>query len=377
MEAEEKKPSLDTFGHWLTSNKVLGRKLLSVAGVAGLLVSLHGLKMLPPLMETGDLPSLIDKWNDQLMHNANMNSAFLHLLQALVCLVLVILTREPSEDEVKKLYQGATQSSQSQPSPQGTIISRFKERVFPNLESVPLAGAYRAYIRIHVLLSVVFGAWFLYYATVGLGQLILRGAAASDEHYFFSTAFDVWNSVALFWLYIELSNITVRPEQSGSEGDEAHRSFLNARAHRWLAVLIGIGTTLAAFMLSFPGGALASIGFWRMTLSFVCSSFAGVSFALVVGCMSRRLLSPGPIFLATLYFYSMLQLTGVSFADQNHPWMEVAATSLALPLKVLFWLVFMWSFQSGRMEQYVRETRMAMGAAAPISDAPAASSVTS
>jgi hypothetical protein len=366
---EEKAVGPDTFGRWLTSNKVLGRKLLSVAGVVGLVVTLHGLNMLPPFTQVTDLPRLINAWNDQLLASKGSGSALLHLFQAMICLLLVILTREPSEDELKRVQDTlpGTVSSVAKMSP----LLRFKERIFPNLESIPLEGAYRAYVRIHVLLSVVFGMWFLYYFAVGVAQALHTGKAVASERYFFATTFDVWNSVALFWLYIELSNITVQPELEVSEGDEAHRSFLNARAHRWLSLLIGVAMTLGAFMLAFPGAQLVSIDFWHMFLSFMCSSLAGVSFALVVGCMSRRLLSPGPVFLALLYFYSMLQLTGVSFTDEHHPWMEVAATSLALPLKVLFWLVFMWSFQTGRMQRYVRETRALMGASPSQEAAPA------
>ena len=77
--------------------------------------------------------------------------------------------------------------------------------------------------------------------------------------------------------------------------------------------------------------------------------------ALVVGRFESKYLDPGPAVIGVLYLYAVIQPAAAAF---DQPVVQFIATTVALPLKTLFWLVCVWAFTTGIMAEYVQELRL-------------------
>ncbi|MBI1803375.1 MAG: hypothetical protein HY033_09015 [Ignavibacteriae bacterium] len=247
--------------------------------------------------------------------------AGVHLIQIAVCFLLIALTPRPTESKSATSFRN---------------------------KPITL----KACLRVRWSVRVVFSIWILYY----LGACIadLQYESSDNLRYALSTMFDIWSGTALIWLYLELSCITVNPYTTSIE----YQSHFDGEWHRMLSIIIAICVTAAAWIIAYASS--DTLPLWnnesaRQILTFLTSSLAGIAFALVVSCLSRLMLDPGPAFLGIMYFYAMIQLTAVMFGTQK--WVYVAATTVALPLKVIFWLIFVWQFETGRMWNYLRDYR--------------------
>lgn len=86
----------------------------------------------------------------------------------------------------------------------------------------------------------------------------------------------------------------------------------------------------------------------------------GVALALVIGRLGlleswtfkgAQRIGPGALAMGFLYFYAVIQPVAASFAE--NPRIQVLATTAALPLKVLLWLVGIWALNTGILAEYV------------------------
>lgn len=123
--------------------------------------------------------------------------------------------------------------------------------------------------------------------------------------------------------------------------------------HRVISLGVFALTTVPVWVASRREGANAE--FIRNAFDMISSCLNGVAIALVVGRLGRRILDLGSITLGLLYFYAVIQPTAPTF--HNNPIAHVLATAVALPLKVLLWLVFVWAYTTGILAQYVHELR--------------------
>jgi hypothetical protein len=72
--------------------------------------------------------------------------------------------------------------------------------------------------------------------------------------------------------------------------------------------------------------------------------------------LGSKIIDPGSLTLGLLYFYAVIQPTAATF--HASPTAHLFATTVALPLKVLLWLVFVWAFTTGVLSEYVHEIRV-------------------
>lgn len=228
--------------------------------------------------------------------------------------------------------------------------------------------AEKACIRIQLLVTATFLAWTLYYLITGLS---LKLDPSPFDHAI-SVTLNMVPSVLLFWLYLELAEITFdepnadqterkidegETAEPPTDGDTVHTSSATSTAHLAFHRVISLGvfalTTVPVWVAS--GRESANAEFIRNAFDMLSSCLNGVAIALVVGRLGSRILDLGSITLGLLYFYAVIQPTAPTF--HNNPIAHVLATTVALPLKVLLWLVFVWAYTSGILAQYVNELR--------------------
>jgi hypothetical protein len=82
----------------------------------------------------------------------------------------------------------------------------------------------------------------------------------------------------------------------------------------------------------------------------------GVALALVIGRLGSKFIDPGSVTLGLLYFYAVIQPTAATFPSMAMG--HLLATTLALPLKILLWLVVVWAFTTGILSEYVLSVRV-------------------
>jgi hypothetical protein len=88
----------------------------------------------------------------------------------------------------------------------------------------------------------------------------------------------------------------------------------------------------------------------------VVASLSGIGLCFVVGRFADKLLNPGALTLVFLYLYAVIQLGAAVIAKE--PIVHLVITTIALPLKILLWLVCVWAFTTGILGEYVYEMRI-------------------
>ncbi|HTK31291.1 MAG TPA: hypothetical protein VL332_04960 [Candidatus Saccharimonadaceae bacterium] len=155
-----------------------------------------------------------------------------------------------------------------------------------------------------------------------------------------------------FWLFLELSEITVPPKGVATPRD----ATWTARTHKLLSGgLLGLLLTMGWVGLAFVHGKTAGDSAAIATMSIMTAYLSGLSLCLVVGRLGSKLIDPGPVTLSALYIYGLIQPLAVMFPVRAE--VQLLATTMALVLKLLLWLVFVWAFSTGIVGEYVKDIR--------------------
>jgi hypothetical protein len=257
---------------------------------------------------------------------ARANLAF---VQALVCVVLALLT------------------------PQAKFWKRSQE------SDLRFQIATRACDRIRLYLVVLFFFWALYYLATG-AVLLLHKQTGLPARAFLITL-STTTSLILYWLYLEMSELTqeeaiqetgVSTSSTPTSSDFApHPPTRELTSYK--AISVGIFVLASGFCWL---GAAISEPKVVDAVDLGVALFSGVGLCLVVGRLGSKLLDPGPVTLSLLYLYAVIQLGAAYFSTDDVA--SVMVTTLALPLKLLFWLVCVWAFTSGVLGEYVYELRL-------------------
>lgn len=323
-EQEQSLPEQEqSFPSWAFSTM---QKLRKAVGIGAVLAAAFSIKDLRPQAWLGQ--SL-----EALSHDiaskpqARINLAF---IQAAACFLLALLTPKPS-------------------------LSRLKRR--KNIDPSEFSTAIKACNRIHLFVVATYLAWSVYYLVTGLsliGQVPDQGVTLFDRTVFVNL--NTLPSLLLFWLYIELAEFTV---DTPSQGKTKRRKFIfiettssvAAAFHRVLS--LGVFTLIIApVWYAYGSNQKGTI----IVLEVISSCLNGVALALVVGRLGSKYIDPGSLTLGLLYFYAVIQPTAATFPNEviGH----LLATTVALPLKVLLWLVVVWAFTTGILSEYVRSIRV-------------------
>jgi hypothetical protein len=289
-------------------------KLLKAVGVGGLVATAIAIHYLEP----GRWPALwftpggLEKFlTEKLLERANL--AF---VQALVCLLLAALTP-------KTILPVA-------------LLKKNKARV---------DIARRACFRIRRLVVFLFSLWSAYYVITGLKFLSAYHGHPTDlvDRAFLITLSGL-TSICLFWLYLEIGEITIEK----SSDDQPH---LDASVYKTMAVGFFI-TVMSVLWYGFATGNEVVIG----AIDLIVACLSGIGLCFVVGRFADKLINPGALALFFLYLYAVIQLGAAIM--QKEPVVHLVITTMALPLKLLLWLVCVWAFTTGILGEYLYEMRI-------------------
>ncbi len=306
-------PSQSTFLAWVFSLRAQAR--YKVVGVIALALAGGAVGLLEPAQW---LSLGLDEIEARL-ETLRPARATLMFLQATVCLVLALFTPKAN--------------------PAGLRLS---VRIPPERRRV----TEKACRRIQLNLVAVFLFWSVHYLVMGLS---LQNQPNEFDSAFITTLSSV-TALLVFWLYLELAEITIaeqpadRPRQKGLLG-AAHEPLFSRFVSTGIVLLFvvpawfGYGKTLPSLIR------VAETGIGMLS---------GVALALVVGGLGSKHLNPGPGTIGVLYVYAIMQPAAGSFDD---PVIQLFATTLALPLKIVLWLVCVWAFTTGVLAEYAYEER--------------------
>lgn len=306
-----------SFPYWAFSTVSRLRKAVGIGAVLAAAVSIRSLEPQKwiGLAGLGELNGFL---RDHAPQRANL--AF---IQAAACVLLAVMTPKPS-------------------------LSALEKR--KNVNESNLLTAEQACKRIQYLVVAIYLAWSVYYLITALS--LKQSQTLFDRAT--SVSLNTLPSLLLFWLYIELAEFTVdEPSQTRAKRRKPIETSpgFDAAFHR--VVSLGVFALIIvpvwyAFGKNNPG---------TITIvDIVSSCLNGVSLALVVGRLGSKYIDPGSITLGLLYFYAVIQITAVTFSDQAAG--QLFATTVALPLKVLLWLVIVWVFTTGIISEYVYDLRV-------------------
>jgi hypothetical protein len=203
--------------------------------------------------------------------------------------------------------------------------------------------------RIQKMVMYLYTSLALLYATYSF--FTFKGLSAPKQHW--GAIIEILTSTVLFFLYIELSDLTVvkRIRTPAGDGTVTEIAFSSdAQRHR----IVFLGLVLLLLLLSVLAYRYPSPP-TQFVLRLVVASLSGVTLALVIGRLGSIYINPGAGALSLLYGYAIIQPFAAFFDDVRF---DFVITSLALPLKVLLWLVFVWAFTTGKLWEYVREVRI-------------------
>jgi hypothetical protein len=313
-------------------------------------------------------------------------------VQAAVCFLMTVMTPRPIPE------------NQHEPQTVNTITAEASRRIQVMVLIL--------YVTLGLLYSVM---CFFSLATPHCGDM----QPCAEYHWL--TIMETFTATALFFLYLELSKLTVgEPLSSGLENNKtldtaapknaAKRTILflacgtlsillsalsfwfsSPRVGRVIAVTFGCLSGLALILIIMDKARLVSASkltlasssdtfrhkilfsgiaivlitfnvlsfyFSRSTVGFVVAvivaCLSGVTLALVVGRLGSMYINPGTSTLFLLYLYVVIQPFAALF---DRPIVSFIVTSLALPLKILLWLVFVWAFTTGKLWEYVQGVR--------------------
>lgn len=250
--------------------------------------------------------------NEFLKETVSHERAVLAFIQAAACFLLALLTPKP------KL-------------PVRALLQDEKEK----------ARDFQACRRIQLFLITIYFTFSIYYIVTGL-QLL------SPQYHddIVSMTLNAVQGLLFFWLYLELAEITVdAPPLALAESNDG---FYGAAFQRVVSSGVFAMVVVPAWCFYSPGRSVSGFNIASACLT-------GVSLALVVGRLGSKRIDPGALVLGLLYFYSVIQPLAARFPEE--PLAQVLATTAALPLKVLLWLVCVWAFTTGILAEYVHTLR--------------------
>jgi hypothetical protein len=316
--AEAAKPALqsdpgESFLTWAFSTV---DRLKKAIGLGAILATAWSIKHLEPYKWIG--ASL-----DELRTLAQLHMrdrASLAFVQAAACLVLALVTPRPS------------------------IAPIARRSSWPDADLATAATACR---RIQLFLVATYFQWALYYVITGLS--LLHQYDLFDR--VISLTVNTLQGLLLFWLYLELAELTIdEPPKAITTGTKSQHDYGEAAFHRVLSIgVFALIVGPAWYAFGTKSGDLVTI------VDIASSCLNGVSLALVVGRLGSKNIDPGPVPLGLLYFYAVIQPMAAAFPE--NPAVHLLATTVALPLKVLLWLVCVWAFTTGILAEYVRGIR--------------------
>jgi len=323
--AESAKPAMqldpgESFLAWAFSTV---DKLKKAIGLGAILATAWSIQHLEPYKWIGaDLKEL------KILAELHIRDrASLAFVQAAACLVLALVTPRPSIAPIARR-------------------SRWQD--------ADLATATTSCRRIQLFLVATYFQWALYYVITGLSLLHQYDLQYLLFDRVISLTVNTLQGLLLFWLYLELAELTIDEppklaEVSRLTANPKHDSG-EASFHRVLS--IGVFSLIVGPAWYAYGTKSADL----ITIVDIASScLNGVSLALVVGRLGSKNIDPGPVPLGLLYFYAVIQPMAAAFPE--NPAVHLLATTVALPLKVLLWLVCVWAFTTGILAEYVRGIR--------------------
>ena len=320
--------SQERFASWAFST---AQRLRKAVGIGVILAAAISLQSLNPQTWSTLKPDQLDNFFKGLAPQR----ANLALIQAAACFLLALLTPKPS-------------------------ISAFALR--KGINRPDHRTAKEACKRIQLFVVAAYLAWSLYYLVTGLALVLNPGKF--DQA--ISVTLNTVPSVLLFWLYLELAEFTVdapkvasgeRKQDKGEALDSAaddDAPITDAAFHRVISLGVFALTIVPVWYASIRNDENAP--FIINIFVVISSCLNGVALALVVGRLGSKIIDPGSITLGLLYFYAVIQPTAATF--HISPAAQLIATTVALPLKVLLWLVFVWAFTTGILSEYVSEIRV-------------------
>jgi hypothetical protein len=194
------------------------------------------------------------------------------------------------------------------------------------------------------------------YIFLGLYYTITAFFTFLGDHFSLSVwgaVFEVFTATIIFLLYVELSELTVTQKgDSAFELKQITKVKLSSDAYRHRIIFSGFAATL--IILSILSSYYSSPEAVKVIVRTIVACLSGVTLALVVGRLGSIYINPGATTLFLLYLYAVIQPFAGLF---DKPIVHFIVTSIALPLKVLLWLVFVWAFTSGKLWEYVQEIR--------------------
>lgn len=202
--------------------------------------------------------------------------------------------------------------------------------------------------RIHRLVMYLYFALALLYTSNAFFTFMDFGD--SKQHW--AQVLEILTASLLFFLYVELSYLTVTARlHSPTDAVTLTHVAVSRNAQRD-KILFG-GLALLLLLLS-----ILSYQYYSASTQFIVrlivACLSGVTLALVIGRLGSIYINPGASVLSLLYLYAVIQPFAAFFENAKF---EFVVTTLALPLKVLLWLVFVWAFTTGKLWEYVQEIR--------------------
>lgn len=306
-----------TFLSWLRSTADSKPKFISGATVlSGASLAIVFLYRRMPTLSIDGLRQALDS------DEASWFMGGLTGLQAITCVLLVWATPRPSLIKAKA----------RQP---GTSITR------------------EAYSRIQMMVMYLYSSLSLLYVVYTF--FILRGL--DEPMRYWGQVGETFTATLIFYLYIEMSELTVNDEGRSESRigkmtnvlrpNDVHRHKISFSVFAAMLILISI------LSFCFPSYSARSNDV-QFIIRLVVACLSSVTLALVIGRLGSLYINPGTITLSLLYLYASIQ----PFAAFLHDKVVIfILTSLALPLKILFWLVFVWAFTTGKLWEYIQEVR--------------------
>lgn len=292
-----------SFPKWAATTIQTLRKSVGIGGLIALAVAIS-------YLEPG---TWLTRWADDtlesLLEEKSSERATIAFVQAFVCLVLAVMA------------------------PKAKLPSKF-------LGSEDRAQiAMRSCRRIRELLAIVFFLWSAYYAITGFGLLY---AAQLVDRPFLITLSGL-TSLIIFCLYLEMGEITI-------DGDGLKTRYGDVLTYR----VMGVGIFLLLIAVTWYGYARNDVKMLDL-MDMAVAALSGIGLCFVVGRFADKLLNPGAVTLFFLYLYAVIQLGAAVMAEK--PVVHLIVTTLAMPLKILLWLVCVWAFTTGILGEYVHEIR--------------------
>jgi len=168
--------------------------------------------------------------------------------------------------------------------------------------------------------------------------------------------FETLTAILIFFLYVELSQVTVNDRvQLESKTASTSKILRSTDAYRHkisFSVLAMILIILSVLSFLYPSATAQSDV--QVIIRFIVASLSSVTLALVIGRLGSMYINPGTVTLSLLYFYASIQVFAALFDERLFLFV---LTTLAMPLKILLWLVFIWAFTTRKLWEYLQEVR--------------------